>query len=100
MVIRRDGTLVPPSQFPVGRASGTGRIVRTKTAVYVAAGNGYGDSWLMRSFDEGLSWTRLAGPKCGQGAPGLLLVPDGRTLLAQCFGGGGVLLRSYDGGIR
>lgn len=100
VVIRKDGTLIPRSQFPVGRASGTGRIARTTTAVYVAAGNGYGDSWLMKSFDEGLSWTRLPGPKCGQGGPGPLLVPDGRTLLTQCFGDGGALLRSYDGGIQ
>jgi photosystem II stability/assembly factor-like uncharacterized protein len=100
VVIRKDGTLVPRSQFPVGKASGTGRIARTTTAVYVAAGNGYGDSWLMKSFDEGLSWTRLPGPKCGQGGPGPLLVLERRTLLTQCFGGGGVLLRSYDGGIR
>jgi photosystem II stability/assembly factor-like uncharacterized protein len=99
VVIRKDGTLVPRSQFPVGKASGLGRIARTTTAVYVAAGTGYGDSWLMKSFDEGLSWTRLPGPTCGPAAPAPLLVPDGRTLLTQCFRGG-VLLRSYDGGIR
>ena len=99
VIIRKDGALLPRSQFPVGKASGTWPIARTTTALYVAAGNGYGDSWLMKSFDQGLSWTRLPGPQCGQGGPGPLLVLDGRTLLTQCFGGG-ALLRSYDGGAR
>lgn len=94
--------VLPRSQFPVEGAFWTTPIVRTTTATYLGAGDYSGHSWLMKSFDDGLTWTRLqAPPGCG-GQFGQLMAVDGRTLLRTCGNPatGARLLRSDDGAVR
>ncbi len=101
-VIDARGGVVRRSQFPVNGAFWTTPIVRTRTATYVGAGDYSGPGWLMRSFDGGLTWTRLpAAAGCG-GTFGQLTATDGTTLLQACRHASGVtrLLRSDDGGVH
>ena len=96
------GHVVLRSQFPVKGAFWTTPIVRTKTAIYVGAGRYTGPGWLMKSFDEGLTWARLPAPSSCGGTFGQLVAADDKTLLQTCRGASGVtrLLRSDDGGVR
>jgi hypothetical protein len=101
-VIDATGKVLPRSQFPVNGAFWTTPIVRTRTATYVGAGDYSGPGWLMKSFDGGLTWTRLPAPAGCGGTFGQLTATDGTTLLQACGHASGVtrLLRSDDGGVR
>jgi hypothetical protein len=100
-VIDADGSIHRRSQFPVEGAFWTTDIVRTTTATLVGAGTRT-TSWLMKSFDDGRTWTRLPGPPGCDPGFGQLMATDGTKLLLTCVRQGAAtrLLRSDDGGVR
>jgi hypothetical protein len=100
-VIDADGSIHRRSQFPVEGAFWTTDIVRTATATLVGAGTRT-TAWLMKSFDEGGTWTRLPGPLGCDPGFGQLVAADATTLLLTCARQGAPtrLLRSDDGGAR
>jgi photosystem II stability/assembly factor-like uncharacterized protein len=98
VVIRPNGTTSLRSQFPVGKGNWVSPMARTATATIVVEADNRGHAWLMKSFDEGLSWSRLPTPGCPQGAFGGPLAADGHTLFLECYDTQ-ALLRSDDGGV-
>jgi photosystem II stability/assembly factor-like uncharacterized protein len=98
VIIRPNGTTSVRAQFPVGSGNWVSPMARTVTATIVVEADNRGRAWLMKSFDEGLSWSRLPAPGCPQGAFGGPLAVDGYTLFLECYDTE-ALLRSDDGGV-
>lgn len=98
VVIRPDGTTSLRAQFPVGRGNWVSPMARTVTATIVLEADNRNHAWLMKSFDEALTWSRLPAPECPQQALGGPLAVDGHALFLECYDTQ-ALLRSNDGGV-